>query len=41
MDYKNIIDKNIHGWLVSNPPYGERLEEFDIADIHKDIAKLF
>jgi len=41
MDYKNIIEKNIHGWLVSNPPYGERLEEFDIEDIHRDIAKCF
>lgn len=41
MDYKNIINKKIHGWLVSNPPYGERLEDFDIVDIHKDIAALF
>ncbi len=41
MDYKNIIDKKIHGWLVSNPPYGERLEDFDIVDIHKDISNLF
>lgn len=41
MDYKNIIDKNIHGWLVSNPPYGERLEDFDVEEIHKNIAVLF
>lgn len=41
MDYTNIIDKNIHGWLVSNPPYGERLEDFDVENIHKDIAVLF
>gem|GEM_PF-5861455 len=41
MDYKNIIDKQIHGWLVSNPPYGERLEDFDIESIHKDMAQLF
>jgi 23S rRNA G2445 N2-methylase RlmL len=41
MDYKNIINKKIDGWLVSNPPYGERLEDFDIVDIHKDIAALF
>ena len=41
MDYKNIITKDIHGCLVSNPPYGERLKDFDIEAIHRDIAKLF
>ena len=33
MDYKNIIDKQIHGWLVSNPPYGQRLEEYEISEL--------
>ncbi len=41
MDYKDIINKGIKGYLVSNPPYGERLEDFDVIWIHKDIARLF
>ena len=32
--------REINGWLVSNPPYGFRLEGLDVAQIHKDIAKL-
>ena len=41
MDYKDVINKDIKWYLVSNPPYGERLEDFDVIGIHKDIARLF
>ena len=41
MDYKDIIYKDIKWYLVSNPPYGERLEGCDVIGIHKDLARVF
>ena len=41
MDYKDIIYKDIKGYLISNPPYGERLEDCDVIWIHKDLARVF
>ena len=40
-DYGTYLRREISGWLVSNPPYGLRLENADVPKIHKDIAKLF
>lgn len=33
--------RELTGYLVSNPPYGLRLENADVPQIHKDIAELF
>lgn len=39
-DYTSYLRREISGTLVSNPPYGLRLEA-DVEQIHRDIAKLF
>lgn len=39
-DYQSYLRREISGTLVSNPPYGLRLEA-DVEQIHRDIAKLF
>lgn len=39
-DYSDYMRREISGTLVSNPPYGNRLEA-DVEKIHQDIAKLF
>ncbi|MCH8518570.1 class I SAM-dependent RNA methyltransferase [Candidatus Gracilibacteria bacterium] len=40
-DYTTYLRREISGWLISNPPYGLRLEEANVPRIHQDIAKLF
>jgi len=40
-DYKDYFEEGISWWLVSNPPYGLRLDEVDVENIHRDIAKQF
>ena len=40
-DYKSIFKKYKVWHIVSNPPYGLRLEKEDIEDIHFSLAKIF
>jgi putative N6-adenine-specific DNA methylase len=40
-DYKTYLRREIEGTMISNPPYGLRLEETNVPQIHKDIAQLF
>lgn len=40
-DYQSYLRREISGTLVSNPPYGLRLEWVDTEQIHRDIAELF
>ncbi|MCD5385352.1 class I SAM-dependent RNA methyltransferase [Candidatus Gracilibacteria bacterium] len=40
-DFKEYLDKELHGTLVSNPPYGERLKEEDLRGMYNNIDKLF
>ena len=40
-DYTTYMRRELTGYLVSNPPYGLRLENADVPQIHKDIAELF
>lgn len=40
-DFKNIFRKFKVGHIVANPPYGLRLDEDDIDDIHFSLAQLF
>lgn len=39
-DYSSYLCREMVWYLVSNPPYGIRLENADVPKIHKDIAKL-
>ncbi len=39
-DYTTYMRRELTGWLVSNPPYGLRLENADVPKIHQDIAEL-
>jgi putative N6-adenine-specific DNA methylase len=39
--YEEAIRKGISGYLVSNPPYGLRLDEDDAEGIHNGLAKMF
>ena len=39
--YKEVFSTIAEGHIVSNPPYGLRLEQDDIEDIHTGIAKVF
>jgi len=39
-DYTTYLRCEITWWLVSNPPYGFRLEGVDVVQIHKHIAKI-
>ena len=39
-DYMTYMRRELQGWLVSNPPYGLRLEDADVPCMHRDIAKL-
>lgn len=41
IDFKDLFAKYKVGHIVSNPPYGLRLDEEDIDDIHFTLAKLF
>jgi putative N6-adenine-specific DNA methylase len=40
-DYEEAIRKGISGYIVSNPPYGIRLDEDDAEGIHTWLAKIF
>ncbi len=40
-DYKDVFKKYKVWHIVSNPPYGLRLEQDDIDDIHFSLAKFF
>ncbi len=40
-DYKSYLRRELEGCLVTNPPYGLRLEDTNVDQIHMDIAKLF
>lgn len=37
-DYTTYMRREISGYLVSNPPYGLRLEEIDVPEMHRNIA---
>ncbi|MDA9129195.1 class I SAM-dependent RNA methyltransferase [Candidatus Gracilibacteria bacterium] len=39
-DVASYLRRDISGYLVSNPPYGLRLEEDDIEGVHKTISEL-
>ena len=40
-DAAAYTQEEMHGTLVSNPPYGERLSPADLDDIYKNIALIF
>lgn len=40
-DFRNYLDKKMEGTLVSNPPYGMRLQSNDIRSLYNTIDKLF
>ncbi|MDD2907768.1 MAG: class I SAM-dependent RNA methyltransferase [Candidatus Gracilibacteria bacterium] len=40
-DFKEYLDKEISGTLVSNPPYGERLKDENLKSMYNSIDKLF
>lgn len=40
-DFKEYLDKDLFGTLVSNPPYGERLKDENIKGLYNNIDKLF
>lgn len=40
-DFKEYIDKDLYGTLVSNPPYWERLKDEDLRSLYNNIDKLF
>lgn len=37
-DCSEVIRKGISGWIVSNPPYGLRLDEDESERVHQDVA---
>ena len=39
-DVESYLRRGISGYLVSNPPYGLRLEEDDVEWVHKTVAEL-
>lgn len=41
LNFKDVFTKYKVGHIVSNPPYGLRLDQDDIDDIHFSLAKLF
>jgi len=41
IEFKEYLWKELSGTLVSNPPYGERLKDENLASIYKSIDKLF
>lgn len=40
-DFKEYITAPLSGTLVSNPPYGLRLRDYDLDLLYRDIAKVF
>jgi len=40
-DFKEYIEKDISGTLVSNPPYGIRLDSVELKPLYNNIDKLF
>ncbi|MDD2871696.1 MAG: class I SAM-dependent RNA methyltransferase [Candidatus Gracilibacteria bacterium] len=40
-DFREYLDKEISGTLVSNPPYGERLKDENLKSLYNSIDKLF
>ncbi|MFA5917288.1 MAG: class I SAM-dependent RNA methyltransferase [Candidatus Gracilibacteria bacterium] len=40
-DFRNYINSNLIGTMVSNPPYGIRLKDEDLEKLYFDIASLF
>jgi putative N6-adenine-specific DNA methylase len=40
-DFKSYVGEYISGSLVSNPPYGIRLQDYDLDLLYKDIAIVF
>lgn len=39
-DYTTYIRRDLEWYLISNPPYGLRLDEADVPKIHQDISEL-
>lgn len=39
MDFRDFSLKDNYGILITNPPYGERLTNFDVKNLEKDLAK--
>ncbi|MFK7780149.1 MAG: class I SAM-dependent RNA methyltransferase [Candidatus Gracilibacteria bacterium] len=40
-DFKEYSNMDLHGTLVSNPPYGDRLKDDDIKGLYNSIDQLF
>ena len=40
-DFETLLDKKTEGTLVSNPPYGVRLQSEDLRSLYNGIDKLF
>jgi len=40
-DFRDYLNKDLSGTLVSNPPYWVRLKDNDIDSLYKDINKIF
>ncbi len=36
-DVKDIVNKNLGGIIVTNPPYGKRLDQYELEDIYKSL----
>ncbi len=41
IDFTTLLNKEMYGTLVSNPPYWERLKEEDLKGLYNNIDKLF
>jgi putative N6-adenine-specific DNA methylase len=40
-DFREYLNKKMEGTLVSNPPYGVRLQSDDLRSLYNNIDKLF
>jgi putative N6-adenine-specific DNA methylase len=40
-DFREFLEKKIEGTLVSNPPYGTRLQSENLRSLYNSIDKLF
>ncbi|MFT4602329.1 MAG: putative N6-adenine-specific DNA methylase [Arenicella sp.] len=40
-DFKDVVPPEDGGTLICNPPYGERLDDFAVWDVYKDMGDFF
>lgn len=40
-DFRKLKYKDDFGIIISNPPYGERLNDFEVKDLYRDMGKIF